>query len=480
MTAGITGAGTREGEISTFGWDTAFAVRIENVNAAIVRRKVSPPGFRYTAPDDARTWCAGRFGDWQLVRGGDGDGVNVLLPLSDITGQFAGSTGYVPYSCANASVTVTIRLRFVAAEANVAHNASNARKRHLVVNPVNTSANVPAVELYQADFTRAPVNPAFATYAIQGAVIAWCTDNLADFGYVFSIADLGDEADTGPWAFLKPTSVSYAYVDGPSDADAFLGVLAMTNGRDPGALQQVIDERIVQAAEEGAFCISSSLLLGDLVMPQLLVTWPGLKRSQLILTENAIQLNPGQTVPLPQTEYQGTRYTPQLQEFSFTCEGPQITLEAYTVTDVQDGVKAWCRTTAHYTILKGANSKSETTLAYTRLGDPQISHGHYIDEGVEITDIILSVVLAVAFAVAAMLTGGAAGMVIAVIGALIVGLVAMSAQISGLIENDDAPAIDLLQENIYAPVVWTDSEDFSVTSVNLNGSLRLGGALGFG
>ncbi len=38
-------AGTGEGEISTFGWDTAFAVRIENVNAAIKNRRASPHGF---------------------------------------------------------------------------------------------------------------------------------------------------------------------------------------------------------------------------------------------------------------------------------------------------------------------------------------------------------------------------------------------------------------------------------------------------
>ena len=29
-------------------------------------------------------------------------------------------------------------------------------------------------------------------------------------------------------------------------------------------------------------------------------------------------------------------------------------------------------------------------------------------------------------------------------------------------------------------MTWTDSKDFSITSVDLNGSLRLGGALGFG
>lgn len=465
-----TGTETSEGELSTFGWDTAFAVRIENVNAAIRSRKVSPASFRQVSPDDAGTWCAGSFGDWQLVRGGDGDGVNVLLPISDITGQAGGQTSPEPYSCAAVSVTVTIRLQFIDGEAN---------KRHLVVNPAATSDDVPAVELYQVVFTEAPV-PSYAGYAIQAALVAWCADHLAEFGYVFAVADLNDEADTGLWAFLKPTEVSYAYVNGASDDDAFLGVLAMTNGRDPSALQQIIDKRIVHAAEEGAFCISRSLLLADLIMPQLLTVWPDIKPSQLTLTENALQLNAGQQVQLPQTEYQGNWYTPQLQEFSFTCEGSQITVEAYTVNDVQSGVQAWCRTTARYTILMGTNKDGQTTLAYQQLGDPDVSHGHYIDSGEEIEDIILSICEAIAFAALAALTDGAAALLILVIGALVSGLIALSPQIMGLIENDDAPAIDLLQDNIYAPMVWTDSKDFSVTSVDLNGSLRLGGALGFG
>jgi hypothetical protein len=37
-----------------------------------------------------------------------------------------------------------------------------------------------------------------------------------------------------------------------------------------------------------------------------------------------------------------------------------------------------------------------------------------------------------------------------------------------------------LQENIYAPIVWTDSQDFTIQVVDLNGAIRLGGALGFG
>lgn len=459
-----------QGEISTFGWDTAFAIRIENVNAAIKARKASPATFSYTNPQDSKIRCSGEFGDWLIVRGGDGGGVNVKLPVSNIKGQAKGAAGYTPYTWSGGSVTFTIRLEFFDAQA---------RKKHLRVKPTSDTPSVPVVEFYGAD-TSIPADPPWTIYAIETALTAWCTENLSDFAYVFSIVDINDEADRGAWSFLKPTTVSYSYVDGDTDADAFLGVLAMTQGQSAANLQQVIDKRIVQANEEGAFCISRKLLLERLILPNLMKLWPKLKSSQMSLGEQSLDLKPKQSVDLPQVCHQGQHYTPQLKRFSFTIEGPEITVEAYTETHVQDGVTAWCQTTARYTIVKSVNKKGQTTLAFRALAPPQKSHGHHIAEWVKITDAILGLVLAVALAALALITGGAAVPVIAVLGALLVGVIELSPTINGMIENDDAPAINLLQENIRNPMAWTDSKDFQVQTVDLDGSIRLGGSLGFG
>jgi hypothetical protein len=254
----------------------------------------------------------------------------------------------------------------------------------------------------------------------------------------------------------------------------------MTLGENPGAYQQVLDKRIVQANEEGAFCISRALLLQKVMFPNLQSLWPNLKVSDVTFSETAIQLNPNVVIDLPQVTYQDSQYTPQLKQFGLTLEGSRVSIDAYTETQVQDGVTAWCRDTSRYSIVKGTNKSGQTTLAYQKLASPDPEHGHYIDESVEITDIILSVILAVAIAALAVMTGGAAGVLIAVVGALIVGLIAFSPQIAGLIQDGDAPALDLLQVNIVGPTTWTDSKDFTIDAVELNGSMRLGGSLGFG
>ncbi|WBO21381.1 TULIP family P47-like protein [Sphingomonas abietis] len=466
----IRAADPPQGEISTFGWDTAFAVRIENVNAAIRARKASPASFHYADPVDPKLVCQGQFGDWQLVRGGDGDGVNVLLPLQNVTGVAADQASYTDYRWAGGSLTFTVRLHFF--------EGPETSSRHLKIKPTSDEPSVPVVQYYATDETVAP-SPAWAIYAIQAALEGWCTQNLADFAYIFSVADLNEEADKGAWSFLKPSYVSYSYVDGPSDADAFLGVLAMTNGRAPGSLQQVIDKRIVPPGVEGAFCISRALMLLDLVVPQLMTMWPNLTMADLIIGDQTITLTADAAIDLPQVQEQGDWYTPVLKQFTFAIEGPQISIDAYTETDVQAGVTAWCRTTSCYTIVKGTNKAGQTTLAYRQLGDPIQSHGNIVAEWVKITDAIVAAILAIALVVLAVVTGGAAAPVIVVLGALLVGAVGFSAEIAGLIANDDAPAIDLLQDNIYAPIVWTDSQDFAVSDVMLDGSLRLVGALGF-
>ncbi len=459
-----------EGEISTFGWDTAFAVRIENVNKAIKSRGVSPKNFKTIDQSDAMVYCQGDFDDWSIVRGGDGGGVNVKIPILNITGQYKAGTGYISYSCKGASIIVTVRLNFF---------STGDKQKSLKINPVSTTPDIPVVELYSADFHQNPVVPASAVYVIQGAIMGWCENNLDDFKHIFSIVDINDEADQGAWAFLKPTEVSYAYVDGDNDEDAFLGVLALTMGEPGGSLQQVLDKRIVQSGEEGAFCISRYLLLDKMVFPNLHALWNNLKPEQVNISDNMIQLKPNQSVDLPQVEHQGNWYTPMLQEFTFTVEGPQITVEAYTLTQIQDGVQAWCRTTNRYTIVKGMNKSGQTTMLYQQIGDTETFHGHYIEEWVEITDAILSVIVAIIAAVLVVATDGAAAPIIGIIGALLVGLIAVSPQIIGLIINNDSPSIDLLQENIYAPIVWTDSQDFTIQSVDLNGAIRFGGSLGF-
>ncbi|MGJ3262186.1 MAG: TULIP family P47-like protein [Salinarimonas sp.] len=464
---------TPQGEISTFGWDTAFAVRIANVNAAIVARKASPTGFSYTDASDPKVTCEGTFGDWRLVRGGDGSGVNVELPVSAVTGVAPNGDSYAPFSWTAGSITMTVRLHFFDDAAD-----ATGKKKHLKVKHTSDEPSVPVVEVFGVDETILP-SPAWAMYSIQAALVAWCEANLADFAYIFSIADLNDEADTGAWAFLKPSYVSYSYVDGPDDEDAFLGVLAMCGTRSPAGLQQVIDKRIVPKGVEGAFCISRTLMLQDLIVPSLQRMWPNLKPEDLEIGDQQIQLKPNVSVDLPEVEHQGNIYTPQLKQFTFMIEGPQVSIDAYTETDVDAGVKAWCRSTNRYTIVKGTNKSGQTTLAYQRIGDPEETHGNIIAEWVKITDAILAIVLAIALAVLAVVTGGAAVPVIVVIGALLVGLVGFSAEIEGMIANDDAPAIDLLQDNVYAPMVWTDSQDFTVSAVDLDGSLRLAGALGF-
>src|SRR6185312_6635830 len=63
----------------TFGWDTAFAIRITDVNRELRKPGVCPPAFDATLPNVCR--CQGTFGPWQVAVGDDG-GDGTVLRLS--------------------------------------------------------------------------------------------------------------------------------------------------------------------------------------------------------------------------------------------------------------------------------------------------------------------------------------------------------------------------------------------------------------
>ena len=86
-----------------YGWDTVFAVPIDQINTAIAARKSSPPGFEST--DDADSMHASaQFGDWQVTPGGSGPILQLAIPFHD--GCFEGKGSSVDGLAGVASATV--------------------------------------------------------------------------------------------------------------------------------------------------------------------------------------------------------------------------------------------------------------------------------------------------------------------------------------------------------------------------------------
>src|SRR5690606_11722082 len=74
----------------TLGWDTVFAIRMTDVNKAIVKQKTTPPTFSVSNPLGEGSSLSGNLAAWQLTTGADGENVNVLVPASSGTFIFGG------------------------------------------------------------------------------------------------------------------------------------------------------------------------------------------------------------------------------------------------------------------------------------------------------------------------------------------------------------------------------------------------------
>ena len=90
----------------TYGWDTAFAIRMPDANAAIVKAGSSPKAYAQVAPDKS---CSGTgtFGPWQICKGGDGVLLHMAIPLTTGSMSFQGAN----YPMAGAVVTIELELR---------------------------------------------------------------------------------------------------------------------------------------------------------------------------------------------------------------------------------------------------------------------------------------------------------------------------------------------------------------------------------
>jgi hypothetical protein len=461
--------------VDTFGWDTVSALRIPYVNAAIAARKTSPPSFEYTNPNGLYG-CRGDFGAWAIVRGGDGSNIRLSLPATTISGWYKNDT-VTNFTCASATFIIEVKLQYLPQDGAAAPSGIVKDLKARTVSPGPTD---PVVAFVASIWPPGGEPAGFGSYIVENAVTAWGNAHLAEFTHVFNTVNLDRTIDTGKWAFCNPTYTTYAYADGGTDHDSVLGALSMTSHRSPGANTQQLDAAAIPPGCEGGFLLSLGRFLNELVVPTLTIQWPNASAGNFTVSDHAVELIDGQSFDLPPVEHNGQSFTPSLQQFSFRVNATEIEITSYTTIDVSLGIKAWCQSTHVFTIGLGSNAKGQQTLVYSPTGSPIESHGRTLAEGIVITEIILGIIAAVVLIVLTVLTDGAALMVGCLIVGILFGVAEATPQIIGLVNTNDAPAIDLLAFNVTTPMVWNSASDFKLQTAGLNGALQLGGSLGFG
>src|SRR5215207_1926028 len=135
--------------VYTYGWDTAFAIPVHDVNKAIVDHKSSPAGF--TTAESTYS-VKGSFGNWQITRGGDGKNLRMLLPLANVTLTYA-STGKSFHFDSGAAV-VEVELHYIPHTGPGA--ATDGDPRALVVKTASNDVDAPVFSVIEMTLSPTP------------------------------------------------------------------------------------------------------------------------------------------------------------------------------------------------------------------------------------------------------------------------------------------------------------------------------------
>lgn len=476
---------------STLNWDTVFAISAAKVNEDIVNKKVSPLTFSYSS--EKKDWIKGNFGDWQIVKGGDGALIYMSIPVYHV----AGSTSLGDFNWEKGSVIIEVGLAYLPHTDEIRTSAINSATQPYALK-INTSSNDPTrpiVSLKTTLFTTKPtgtavdnVGSSYVEAIIPSFIVAWLNENIKDFNHVFAIVNLNHYIDKDKtWAWTKPTYIDYAYADGNTLQDSVLGVLCMTGGR-VGTVEQIqlIDSVAMPTGSIAVYLLSEERVLEDLILPTLPLKWKNASKSDFEVVPNGdtetgryqhvLQLKKEVSIKLENITHNGDNYTPYLKKFKIALEDDQIILETYTETVVSLGVTSYCDAIHWYTIELGHN-KNGQTLIFRATKKPQVNHGTTETLAAEVLKIFEVTLAALATIVLGVLTDGAGFAVGAVVIGLLTGIAVSEPSIIENANQDTSPSIDLLTFNATNAIQWSSSGGFHLNFAGLNGPLQLSGNL---
>jgi hypothetical protein len=470
-------------EADTLGWDAVNAIRLPQVNEAMLDSGASPPTFSTTIQEG---WTLdGTFGPWQLTRGGSGAIVFLRTPIPTAHMTF---TGAPDLDLTNARATVAIKLQYLpqppagpTAQATRPTADDDGTPQYLASDITARSEDDPAVVVQSIDYgTGKPSELQKALF--HSALADWFNDHLDAFTYVFSVVNLNSRAAEEDFQWLKPTYTSYAYFNGPTDEESYFGVLNLTLGGSPDGLTNQLPPSAIPSGCQASILVSNNLFLREMILPGLTKTFSRATESDFVLNSMGTVIESVNTVTLDDIKIGLINYTPEMQNFRLQIVGDEIQIDTLTKVNVSPGIDAFVTDTEFYKIVLVNKPDGTQTLDFAEARAPKRNHWMETAAWVTITEAIVALVGSIAATVAGKVITTAAMKIIAVIIIIIVAgiLAAIPTIIAAVMDGqaaDALPSIGNLVMEASSDVSWPGSSGFTLKSAQLNGSFQLGGDL---
>lgn len=451
----------------TQGWDTVYALHIDDANAAIRAMGRTPESFAVERPSD-RIAARGRFGPWRITRGGSGRLINMALPLQDLRLSVLGQEHAIP----EATVDIMLHLEFLSAEGQ-----ERQEHPHVLVAAHRPDAAEGAAVVQRILLPEGASLDFLAEGALRELLAAWLAENLAAFDHVFASVDIGGrEAEAGdPFAWLRPTHVSYAYADIEDAEDGVLGVLCMTEGRSADGLAAAVSPGVLPPGRRAAFVISARRMMERLLLPAMTRLFDGARASDFMLSESGRTIHASRSgIPFsvrnPET---GETHSGTLEALTVEIVGHELRLETSTRAEVLEGYHAICRTENRIALRLGGpgDAPEKRNAILFECTHQESEHDIDSNDGIKASQLMLGVAaLFAAGVLIAMSDGLFAVVAVAVIAAS--GLYMLADLLIRGIHVDDAPKIDALILGVSARMKWTGVDAFSVEELTLADALH--------
>ncbi len=450
----------------TLGWDAVFAIRIPDVNAAIVKKNTSPASFSLTVDQQNNYTIGGSFGPWQMTMGGSGAKVYFSIPITSGSMTFQQTS----LQLAGAAATVEVNLKFIP-QASSGNNTTH----NLQVNPDAGGDMEPAASVVRLKFP-AQVSDANAALA-SAALNTWFNQNLSSFTHVFAAVDLSAKADKDQFQWLMPTFTSYAYFDGTTPEDSFLGVLTLTENHDNDGLSHELAPGAIPRGSRSGFSISMDNFLRKFLLPSCPSGFKDSSASDFVLDQDDNEIVSNKELTIDSVSVGGISYHPKVQKFSMKISGNEIRVYTLTHINISPGIDTYVETTTYNTLALNTKQDGSQVLTFQDARDTDTKHWVDVSPGITITTIVLAVIGAIAGGLTGLIENTVKNVIAACVIGVVAGLIAVTPQLVAEFRANDVgdkiPAIDPLVQVATNAIRWSDSGDFQLTGVQLNESLQL-------
>jgi hypothetical protein len=468
----------------TYGWDTAFAIRVDDVNAAIIRKGASPKSFSAAAKDPhtgIEVDVTGTFSDWQITMGGSGKLIHMSTPVTQLTamGEIP-SQGSVRFVFGAGTFEIEVELEYV--PHTDPPDGGTGRFHNLKVRHTGTTAEEQVVTVlgaYEFGTSTDGSNTPFDAVAddVKAAMQDWFNTNLIDFEHVFATVNLNRTADQGQFTWLLPTYTSYAYIDGATLDDSILGILCMTEGRSADGLDQEISPNAIPEGARAGFLIAPERFVKEMLWPSMPIVFKGARSSDFAMRTDGtgLTLAAGSATIEDLKDEDGNAHETVLKNFELTTSDQLLTVDATTRVEISPGIHAFTHVVSSYGLTLHTAAAGKETIFYVKHSTTDPEHWTEESEGVKITEILEGIAAALVVVAISVATDGAGFAAAALVVGILAGVGSKVPDIIAAANTDDSPSIDFLVFNSVDPLQWSDQQHFDLVSVSLNYSVQMGG-----